>query len=403
MPTTSPHIDHTPGGSPEGKVAAAPVHPSVNVRNELLGLTVWDRPMADTADVVRMARAAAAMGMRNADRYGADDRSDAVSDVVARIWAKNANRTSRCRRCNIGAVRYRVTLDSGMPGVTATVPLCERCATGHLDRRAVLSQVDAVPADTATFTHCLHLVANYRRSLDAQRERDAVDAAARALEDFHTDGELEAVADVRPDLAGTPMGAYWTAAAMLRAAGLADEPTAGPLWTLAYSSARAAAPDRETGETVAPEIIAAELDLTRATVRQHCKRAADRLSAQGFSYSAWLDALDVRTASEYARKGSAASLPATANGETVATDWRTRPTTRVANVADSAREIGRTTEHESAWLASTTRSAPADWSAYLSPVQCARLQRAADIRDSAKRARTETERAAIRRASGLEA
>lgn len=399
-------VDHTPGGSPEGKSAAAPLIPVVNIRREM-GMSddvQFSGEMVEAEHVLKMARAAAATGLRNADRYSGEDRADAAADAVSRIMRDSGRYVRRCR-CGAPATHsgYVLRKLTARGWTTTRTARCLRHSGELKSRRPVLRFGGIVPASSATFTHCLHAVANYRRSIDAQRQRDAVEAAGRALEDFTLDPRLEEIeGGARPDLYGSPMGAYWTASDMLKSAGLADVPTASALWTLAYASARAAAPDRETGAHPDSKMIGAELDLSPATVRQHCKRAAAKLAGLGFTPDQWLDALDVRTTALYARKGSAAPLPPTARGDDVDSDWRTSPAQRVANTGVPAPLAGKVTETASAWLASTVQSdGRADWTAYLNGTSDARLSKVASIRQSERRARTETERTAIRQAAGL--
>jgi hypothetical protein len=396
--TAANKIDHTPGGSPEIPAAAAPVRATVNVRKAVLGESTFreDLHLVDADHVWRTARAAAAMGMRNADKYDAEVRADAAADVVARVWSKAGNAAPSCRRC-AGPRRYLVTLWTGTGCETATVPMCTRCAAPHRDRTPMLPTSPSVDADSATFTHCLNLVANYRRSLDAQRARDAADAAARAAHSIEVDPTLEVITGNHPDVIGTPASARRSAVEMLRNAGLlGDAVQWGPLWTLAYSIARTAAPDRETGEVLDPEALARELELSRAAVRKHVQRASERLAASGHDHSAWLDALEVQTAA--LGKSHAAPLPLSASGTEVDTDWRTRRSERIANVADSALPAAPVTCRSEA---PCPRETVADWTAYLSPVQAARMERMSEIRWTEFRARTDSERTMIRAAAGL--
>lgn len=397
MSITTPRIevDHTPGGSPVGKVAAAPIHRTVNVRSELLGAIMDSGHYADVSTVWRTAKAAAAMGMRNADKYGTEDRADAAADVVARLWKAAGETAVACRRCGAAAAAL-ATLDSDTPGVTATVPLCLAHADRAVTRRPMLSNLPGIPADSATFTHALNHVANFRRSLDAQRVRDTADAAARAVLDMDVDPTLEAItAQAGPEIYGTPTAARRTAVRMLDDLGLLGATVQrDALWTLCYSVARSSAPDRVTGETPDSAAIGAELELSAAAVRKHVQRAAAKLADLGYSVDALRDALNVPTGGG---KGGAASLPISAVGETVADDWRTRPGQRVANTTVVALEgkVSSTT------VDPTPSDAPADWTVYLSPITAGRLARTAELRDMRTRARNETERAALKAAAGL--
>lgn len=395
-------VDHTPGGSPETKAAKAPYRAVVNVRSEMLDRVQYSGERIEAKDVLSMARAAAGQGMRNADKYDAETRSDAAADAVARIWRKSGHAAGHCRRGCGATAKYHVTLWTGDGCETATVPLCLAHAAPHEDRRPMMARQDAVPVEDATYTHCLNLVANYRRSLDAQRLRDATEAATHALDDFDVSPELEAVeGGVREDIIGTPYGARVRAVEMMRAAGvLGAHVEHGPLWTLLYSTARSAAPDRATGEPVAPDTVAQELELTRSAVRQHCKRAADRLAAQGHSVGDWLDALHVQTANPFQRKNAAAPLPVSANGDTPADDWRTHYAQRTANVTSTAREAAPILPVAGPTLPPS--DAPADWTRYLNATSSARLRRTAEIRDMRSRARTDFERSIIRAAAGLD-
>lgn len=389
---TRTEVDHTPGGSPVGKSARAPIYRTVNVRAELLGATAHSGEMVDADHVWRTAKAATAMGMRNADRYGAEDRADVAAEVVSRLWTKAGESAILCRRCYTAPAAVMAELESDTPGVTATVPLCHRHATGRISGRPLMSNLPAIPADGATFTHALNHVANLRRSLDAQRERDAVDAAARVTVDI--DPELETVgAPAGPDVVGTPMGAYLTAREIMRTAGLcADFPAASPVWTLVYTAARTATAEVDS------EAIGAELEISGATVRQHCKRGAKRLAQNSkLTRDAWLDALSVQTTPDYIRKG-AAGLPSSAKGDAVKDDWRTSGAQRVANVADSARP-----EHKIAQRQTDPNPSdgPAEWTNYLSAITAARMARSAELRDARSAAKSDAEREAIRRTAGL--
>lgn len=395
MSTNRIEVDHTPGGSPVGKAAAAPVYRTVNIRAELLGATEHSGEHVDADHVWRTCKAAAAMGMRNADRYGAENRADAAADAVARLWARSGETGATCRRCGAPAAAM-AELESCTPGVTATVPLCHRHAVRAVTRRPLLSNLPSIPADSATFTHALNHVANFRRSLDAQRERDAVDAAARAVQDMTVDPTLEAItAMAGPETYGTPSAARRTAVRMLDDLGLLGATVQrDALWTLAYSVARSSAPDRVTGAVPDSKAIGAELELSAAAVRKHVQRAAERLADLGYGADAFLDALNVPTGGG---KGGAAALPISVVGDAVSDDWRTRPGQRVANAAAVVTE-GKVSASS---VEPTPSAAPADWTAYVSPITAGRLARAAELRDARGRARNDTERAALKSAAGL--
>jgi hypothetical protein len=259
---------------------------------------------ARTVTVVELhsrAQAAASLAMRG-QRYDLEDRRDCAAEITAQVyaWAKDAGK--------IGSARI-ISRPSSVNG-GAPVSYSKRSPQKSLDTAAVGGITETVPGDRASFTYLYGLARTVRRAIDRDRDRDLADATERAA----TGGFIAAALGELPDPAatvGTPDRAASAAREIVRA--LIGVPKAGdaPIFTLAYSAARASA------GLQSPEI-ARELDLTPAAHRQHLTRAAKRLRSGGdWSAADFADALEMP-------EGGQAYVTASPATET---DWNYRAAT----------------------------------------------------------------------------
>jgi hypothetical protein len=328
-------------------------------------------------DMRRMCAAAAALSMRG-ENYSPEDRAE----CAAAILSQHLTAAHSAPRCDCGGPADRRTV--GMDDYGNAVYLRAVCPRHRgADWRTLTGRSDALPS----FSTLLGTASNYRRSLSRQRARDQRDAAETAARDAF----MPALPDDAPEVRSTPWGARRTALDMLRTLGL-DERAAcrkgGPLWTAAYAAARAAAGlDSET--------VAAELDLSPATYRQHLSRAAGRIpSAAALPVSAHAAALGMEDTTPghkaaWTRMHSADldtptlrdHLPAAQHAPVTCRDIRT-----VLDMAGTAPEM----------------PAP-DWTRDLPAATRARLNAAAGIRRARAAAKPAAQRATDRMAAGLPA
>lgn len=234
------------------------------------------RRMVPMADVMAVTRAAAKLALQG-ESFNPEDRADCSAWLLGKILERAS--VASVRRGRPADVLDFITRAMDDPNLHL-----------HVMRSSV--EADYIPARFCGLDYCVKVAGAFRRSLESQRTRDAVEAAAQAAEDFTPDVETGATDEVR----GTAHGARVAALDMLRSAGLIGDrlPVAAkqaatphaPLWTLAYTAARASA-GLESSE------IAAELDMDAAAHRKALSRAARELD-----YStpvAWGDALHVLT------------------------------------------------------------------------------------------------------------
>lgn len=155
----------------------------------------------------------------------------------------------------------------------------------------MLAACDAVPYWAGNLHALQQIASKWRRSVEAQRRRDA-DESKREKNRFPLSspstvpGSHPRASEI-DERRGTPWGARTAAVEMLRAAGLmGDRIPKGPLWTLAYTAARASA-GLESRE------IADELEISFPLQRKHVERAAERLAASGHGIPDWAEALAI--------------------------------------------------------------------------------------------------------------
>ena len=206
--------------------------------------------MVSAADLLRTCRAAAKLSLQG-DAWSAEDRADLSAHLVGVVWQRAAKHAPQGWHPPMRLPR----------------------AIGF----------DYVPANLCGLDFLVKRGANWREARESERERDSIEAAARAALEFSPAVETGETAELR----GTPYGARRTALEMLRNAGLlswSGESPAGPMWTLAYSAARAAA-------GLESDAIATELELTPAQYRQHLSRAAKRVRYGNMPQ--WYEALAV--------------------------------------------------------------------------------------------------------------
>lgn len=205
--------------------------------------------MVTLAELQSRATAAARMSMRG-NGFDAEDRADTAAELVWRVLDTNTPK------------------GHGRPA--DVLAWTDTAAHLHAGR---------VPASWATFSRLFGMAANLRRSLERERERDTAEALRAASAGLTFEAFTPAPA---LETGGTPTGARRSAVEMLRALGMMDTakrhgrtvevaPT-GPIWTLAYTAARSAG-------TLDAEALAEELELERATLRQHLSRAPKRIPA----------------------------------------------------------------------------------------------------------------------------
>jgi hypothetical protein len=333
--------------------------------------------------------AAAARLAMAGDRYSPEDRADCAAAVMSR-YLTGAYSAPLCGCGGPALVRYLVCDDLG--NATDGGLRCYRHAPIPAQRRELTAR-DRWSAIDATFTALFHDAADYRRSVDAQRARDDVDAAARAAHAAFLPNVQGDTAEVR----GTPWGARVTALDMLRLMGelKPGQSPSGPAWTAAYCAARAAA-GMDAGE------VAEEMEMDAATVRQHLKRASDRIGARLTGATAPLPGTSDMRVSRTAHRAYLAqvigtpepiALKATATRQRAAgmgedTAWRTRPETAAPITAriDTA-AIGAPT-------------AP-DWTTALPRPTAQRLETAARLRRARAATRDDAQREQVRRDAGI--
>lgn len=319
----------------------------------------------DVTDLQSRCAAAARMALRG-QNWSAEDRADCAADLVCRVWSDvvESNRIGS----RAGKVRSSVAYGD-------RVTYSQKSPQKSLDRVDTDARVATIPADLATFTRLYGLASNYRRGVERQRERDIADAMLNAerASDFHAFTEAPA-----SEVGGTPWQARRTALELLRTIGLLGEsesPHWGPVWTLAYASARAVESAEWDGNGIARDAVAEELELTPDALRQHLSRAVARIPAAATHTRAqWAEALYVPT-------GGVALKPS--RSRTLSADMGTRQNgprdylkpedhARVESRRDG--RIIRRTDRLSDWGKALAKGTPAQRRT------AARLQTATDIR-----------------------
>lgn len=235
----------------------------------------------DVSDLQSRCAAAARMALRG-QNWSAEDRADCAADLVCRVWAD----VVESNRIGSRAGQVRSSVKSG-DRVTYT----KKSPQKSKDTVGTDARITTIPAELATFTRLYGLASNYRRGVERQRDRDMADALLNAERAESFVPYVEAPAS---ETGGTPWGARRTALELLRTIGLLGESEAphwGPLWTLAYSAARAI---ESAEDGIGRAEIAEELELSAETLRQHLSRAVARIPAAGVHTRAqWADALYV--------------------------------------------------------------------------------------------------------------
>lgn len=303
--------------------------------------------MVSASDLLRTCRAAAKLSLQG-DAWGPEDRADLSAHLVGVVWSRAA-----------------VWAPEGWH-----VPMRLPRAIG----------ADYVPANLCGLDFLVKRGANWREAREAQRERDSIEAAARAALEFAPAVETGETAELR----GTPYGARRSALEMLRNAGLlswSGESPAGPVWTLAYSAARAAA-------GLESDAIAVELELTPAQYRQHLSRAAKRVRYGNVPM--WHDALAVLAPATLQHAAplepSERYRPDAAAEVSCRTDKRLAPSRKLAQWAAPRTVLLGSVKRRIDPLPTTTHQ---------------RLAKASDMRRKRAAARTADERRAARLAAGL--
>lgn len=332
------------------------------------------------------------------DSYSDAHREDVAAELVARTVADAGTHGATCTLCS-GPAAWRLPVRTA--GRTFHLHRCGRHGGTGRGWRPVIRREDAVPADLCSVTRLYHLALTLRRSLDRAMARDAAEAAEaaeRAPLEAHREGEG---AEVR----STPHGARRAALDMLRNSGLVGErlPLPGaratsphaPLWTLAYTAARAAA-------GLESEEIAAELDLDPAAHRKALSRAAADLRKVPGAQRAWAEALCILPGGISGKGHTATRLPEsfgvrTAPGHTLPNTAEDRATVAVSPLHCTATRATRTPWHE----LPVNRRRTADWTAALPARSSSRLAAAAVITRKRAAAKSNTQRKADRAAAGI--
>lgn len=326
---------------------------------------------------------AARMAMRGA-RYTQSDREECAAEVRLKIWEKIA-------AAPMGTVET-ATRSSVAHG--SSVAYSKHSAQKSRDTVKVAGRMAAVPAELVRWEYLLGIAANVRRSLDASRDRDHMEALRRAADTVDFSPHVEAPAD---ETGGTPWGARRTAVDMLRSVGMLgdSEPVHwGPVWTLAYCAARAVIQDGQTNaaDGLDRDTVAEELEIDRATLKKHLQRAIQRMpAAQTHARAAWAEALNIP-------EGGIARKPSRSRSE--AADMGTRhngPRDHLAHkdhAPITVKRDKRIARKPDAWRTHPRHCAP--WTAYLPQNTRNRLAAAASIRQERDRAKTDSEREALR-------
>lgn len=255
--------DHSTGGSPDPYSGAAPAPMRQWVPPTKQGLSLskaqreriaWEKDTVPIEVAQRLAFSAAKLALRG-NAFKPDDVADCASKILLGVL-------ERAR---------------------------ENAPTGPLDR---------IPGRLSSYGHLCHKAADWRDAEENRREKKAEEESRNTnLASFARAPELPADPTV-----GTPWGARSKAVAMLRETGQLrpGQPIFwGPVWTTAYTAARAVVTmDEDTTEveSLDPDALAEELEVTPATYRQHLSRAPGRiLKKRPGTRHDYADALDLDT------------------------------------------------------------------------------------------------------------
>lgn len=316
-------------------------------------------------DLIRRTRAAARMALRG-ENWSAEDRADCAAELVCLVWS----RAVEAGTVTSAPVTRRMSSVHGGERVTYT----SKSQPKSKDRTPdAPGHASAIPADLCSFDFLVKRAADIRRSWEAARERDRVEALNAPVT---FDPFIAAPAD---ETGGTPWGARRKALELGRELGVIDRRVApGPVWTFLYAVSRAVvSPDDRNNVSggLDRETVAAELELDRETVKKHIQRALARIPATADTHprAAWAEALHVPT-------GGVALKPS--RSRTLSADMGTRhagPRERLAPADHAPITVRRgTTRVATAW-AKHERHRPA-WTRDLAPATGARLAAAARIR-----------------------
>lgn len=258
----------------------------------------------------------------------------------------------------------------------------------------MLAACDAVPRSAANLRTLQQIASKWRRSVEAERRRDADDARAKKNTSPLTSSTMPGSHPARNDedilRRCTPWGARITAMHLLDSAGLLGATVDhGPLWTLAYSAARVRVAETDDSESKGVESreVAEELGITWATYRQHLKRATERLRASEHDMPEWATALLVDDP-VIAVKATATRSAAADMGDRSA--WRGKDSAipAAAPVSVKVRKL-------------RPRKTPAPWTASLPQRTQDRLAAAAANRRAREAELSPEDRAARRREAGI--
>lgn len=239
-----------------------------------------------------------------------------------------------------------------------------------LERVPAGGNTESVPEAWVAGGVLFGMAANWRRSAERQRASEAQLALSAAAEG---EGFSAFVPAEVPELDGTPEGAERRAQSMLEDIGV---PAEGAFWTLAYSAARSV--DGTDDGKLGGRELAAELELTTATLRQHQSRAAKRtLKLRPGTTGDYGEALGVSDHRPH-RSGK------------VERDARMRPS------YPAPVEVKRTRK-----LAPWSGRKRSAWGAEVTPASAARLSTAARNQRAQANGRTDAERQALRLAAGI--
>jgi hypothetical protein len=321
-------------------------------------------------DLTSRAFAAARLQMRG-DSYSPEDRAECAASIVGAVLADGALATGRCY---CGGPAAKTTAMAGpAAGMLPALLTCHRHARGIRSARTIRPDL-TVPS----FSRLYGQAANYRRGLDRMREREAADAATRAASDAFLPHLEHAPDEVR----ATAEGAHRHALEMSDALGYRGDYGA---YVAAYCAARTWA-GMDSAE------VAEELGMPRGTVRSYVSRWAGKLPSAGAKWTR-----QDGSVGEY-------GIPAHADALHVPTGGTEKST--ATRMGDGTREHIAPDAHAPvlAYAAGTTRPArQPDWARDLPRATRERLSKADEIRRARTDARSETERAAIRREVGIPA
>src|SRR5436190_8431288 len=214
-------------------------------------------------DLMSRCYAAARLALRGMN-YSPEDRSECAASIAARVVAESADTDRLSARAPLG---WRRDSEDRRTAVLRMLDWMRRAERGEM--QWMLTARSDAPVAAVSFGKLSGMAANWRRSLDRQRQRDAEDASERAA----TDGFMPRVMQSPGELSGLTRDAAHTAARdALSALGLAR---LGKVYPLAYAAARGAQLALLTDAPM--RAVAAELGYAEDSLRKILTRAGKRI------------------------------------------------------------------------------------------------------------------------------